>query len=161
MKSVQKKVKLMKNLRWIGMLLGIIMYECTVISFGSLLATFLGVISALAFYYICDSEGRRTMCSFVADDLKDAVLAAGHSRCIVEIKAMNVGLITRVYLIGAGSRALRCNREVLERINKSWYKKAIWVTQILELEHESELEEAQEFLDDALLDDIRKRRGEK
>lgn len=161
MKSVQKRIKFMKTIRWAGIIMGLIMYEGTAGSFGNGWATVLAAVSAAAFYYICDSESRRTMCTFVADDLKDAVLAAGHSRCIVEIKAMNVGLITRVYLIGAGSRALRCNREVLERINKSWYKKSIWVTQILELEHESELQEAQEFLDDALLEDIKNRRGEK
>ena len=53
------------------------------------------------------------------------------------------GLITRIYLIQAGPLATRCNRAVFERINKSWYRKSIWVTQILELESEGELEEAQ------------------
>ena len=161
MKKVQKKVKIMKYIRWAGMVMAVIMYEGTVRSFGSGWATFLAVLAGLAFYYICDSEARRAMCTFVADDLRDAVLEAGHSRCVVEIKAMNVGLIPRVYLIGAGSMALRCNRAVMERINQSWYKKSIWVTQILELEHESELQEAQEFLDDALLEDIKNRRREK
>lgn len=161
MEEIKKKVFFMKKIRWVGLILGIIMYECTVGSFGNGLSTFLAIVAALGFYYICDSEGKRTMCTFVADDLKAAVLAAGHSHCVVEIKSMNVGLITRVYLIGAGSLALRCNRAVLERINRSWYKKSIWVTQILELENEGELEEAQAFLDDALYDDIKKMRGEK
>jgi len=161
MEAIQKKVKMMKAVRWAGVALGLLMYEATAGSFGGGWATFLAILAAVGFYYICDSEGRRTMCVYVADDLKKAVQAAGHSHCVVEIKSMNVGLITRVYLIGAGSLAIRCHWAVLERINKSWYKKSIWVTQILELEHESELAEAQEFLDDALLDDIKKMRGEK
>ena len=161
MKSVEKKVKIMKWLRWAGILPGVLMYEMTAGSFGSGWATVLAALAAAGFYYICDSEGRRTMCQFVADDLKQAVQKAGLSHCVVEIRSMNVGLITRVYLIGAGSLALRCNRAVLEQINRSWYKKSIWITQILELEHESELAEAQEFLDDALLEDIKKRRGER
>ena len=98
------------------------------------------------------------MCQYVADDLRAAVAAAGLSRCVVGIKSINAGLITRIYLIQAGPLATRCNRAVFERINKSWYRKSIWVTQILELESEGELEEAQAFLDEALFDDLKKMR---
>jgi hypothetical protein len=35
------------------------------------------------------------------------------------------------------------------------------VTQIVELNHENELKEAHEYLDDALLDDLKRMRGEK
>ena len=100
------------------------------------------------------------MCQHVADDLKNAVLEAGHNRCIVEIKSMNAGLITRVYLIRAEGKETLLNRVVLERINRSWYRKNIWVTQILGMEDESELKEAHEFLDEALLDDLMKKKGE-
>lgn len=101
------------------------------------------------------------MCQYVAEDLKEAVTAAGLNQCVVEIKSIHAGLITRIYLIKAGPLATRCNRAVMERINRSWYRKSIWVTQILELESEGELAEAQEFLDEALLDDLKRMRGER
>ena len=138
--------------------MGLLMYMGTEQAFGDIAATVLAVAAAVAFYFICDGEGRRTMCQYVADALRAAVAAAGLSRCVVEIKSINAGLITRIYLIQAGPLATRCNREGFERINKSWYRKSIWVTQILELESEGELEEAQAFLDEALFDDLKKMR---
>lgn len=159
--DVRKRVKILKCLRWAGGIFGIVMYLATENVFGELIAVLLCLFATMGFFYICDGESRRTMCQFVADDLKSAVTAAGHSRCVVEIRSMSAGLITRVYLIGAGGLAARYNRAVLERINRSWYRKDIWVTQILELEHESELEEAHDFLDERLFDDLKQMRGEK
>lgn len=161
MESVKKRITVMKRIRWAGLPMGLLMYTGTEQAFGTVMATVLAVIAAVAFFFICDGEGRRTMCQYVADDLKAAVTDAGLNRCIVEIKSINAGLITRIYLIKAGPLAIRCNRAVLERINRSWYRKSIWVTQILELESEGELEEAQAFLDDALFDDLKRIRGEK
>ena len=158
METAKKRISLMKKIRWLGLLLGFLMYGCTRQSFGEIMATVLAVISAVSFYFICDGEGHRTMCQYVAEDLKEAVTAAGLNQCVVEIKSIHAGLITRIYLIKAGPLATRCNRAVMERINRSWYRKSIWVTQILELESEGELEEAQAFLDEALFDDLKKMR---
>ena len=158
METVRKRIKIMKWVRWAGLPLGVLMYTGTRHSFGEVIATALPVIAAVAFYFICDGEGRRTMCQYVADDLKAAVNAAGLSRCVVEIRSINTGLITRIYLIKAGPLAARCNRAVLERIRKSWYRKSVWVTQILDLESEGDLDEARGFLDETLLDDLKQLR---
>lgn len=152
--DVKKRVTIFKNLRWVGGIFGIIMYLATFQPFGELMASALCMCATIGFYRICDGESKRTMCQYVADDLRAAVAAAGHSRCVVEIKALSSGLITRVYLIGVTGIAARYNRAVMERINRSWYRKDIWVTQILELQNESELEEAQDFLDERLADDL-------
>lgn len=159
--EVKKKIVMFKRLRWMGLLFGIIMYCATFMAFGDILAILLGVAASVGFYMICSVESTRTMCQYVADDLKNAVTEAGHNRCIVEIKCISNGLITRVYLIQADGLETRLNRAILERINRSWYRKSIWVTQILGMADESELEEAHEFLDDALLDDLKRKRGER
>ena len=159
--EIKKKITFFRYLRYLGLIPGILMFCGTFSAFGELPATILGIGAMLGFYAICDRESKRTMCQFVADDLKTALTKAGHSRCVVEIKSISAGLITRVYIIGANGIAARYNRAVLEQINRSWYRKNIWVTQIVELNHENELEEAHEYLDDALLDDIKRMRGEK
>ena len=105
--------------------MGLLMYMGTEQAFGDIAATVLAVAAAVAFYFICDGEGRRTMCQYVADGVRAAGAGAGVSRCVVEIKSINAGLITRIYLIQAGPLATRCNRAVFERINKSWYRKSI------------------------------------
>ena len=158
--EVRKKIQLFHRLRWCGVLFGVIMYLATFTAFGDMLAMLLAVAATVGFFIICSLEGTRTMCQFVADDLKQAVQEAGHSRCIVEIKSFNAGLITRVYLIRAYEREAILNRVIIQRINQSWYRKKIWVTQILGMEDESELQQAHEFLDEALIEDIRRKRAE-
>ena len=158
--EIKKKIQFFKRLRWAGILFGLIMYLATFMAFGDVAAMLLAAAATAGFFAICSRESTRTMCQHVADDLKNAVLEAGHNRCIVEIKSMNAGLITRVYLIRPEGKETLLNRVVLERINRSWYRKNIWVTQILGMEDESELKEAHEFLDEALLDDLMKKKGE-
>jgi hypothetical protein len=80
---------------------------------------------------------------------------------VVEIKSIHTGLVTRIYLIGAGRLAARYGRTIISHISESWYHKSVWATQLVELEHESELEEAQSFLDEKLLEDIKRMRGER
>ena len=158
--EIKKKIQFFKRLRWMGLLFGIIMFCCTFMAFGDAAAVALGVAASAGFYWICTRESTRTMCQFVADDLKKAVMDAGHSRCIVEIRSLNAGLITRIYLIRAEGKETLLNRVILERINRSWYRKNIWITQILGMEDESELQEAHDFLDEALIEDLRKKKGE-
>ena len=158
--EVEKKVQFFKRLRWAGLLFGILMFCCTFMAFGDTVAVLLGIAASTGFYWICSRESMRTMCQFVADDLKSAVLEAGHSRCIVEIRSLSSGLITRVYLVRAEGKETLLNRVILERINRSWYRKNIWITQILGMEDESELQDAHDFLDEALMEDIRKKRDE-
>ena len=158
--DVKKKVLFFSRLKWFGLLMGVIMFCATFMAFGDVAAVLLGIAASTGFYWICSREGKRTMCQYVADDIRSAVNEAGHSRCIVEIRSISAGLITRVYLIRACGMEPRLNRAIIERINQSWYRKNIWVTQILGMEGESELEEAREYLDEALIEDIKRKRGE-
>lgn len=158
MEQTKKKIFLLNKMKWISMIMGIIMFAYTEDAFGMGWALALGIIAAISFYFICNTEARRAICQYVADDLKDAVAKAGHKKCIVEIKSLKAGLVTRVYLIGAGSRAPICSKAVISRIKASWYRSAIWVTQLIDLDDESEMETAQSVLDEELLSDIKKMR---
>ena len=73
MEQTQKKIFLLKRVRWICLLLGIIMFIGTRDAFGFGWAAALSTVSAAAFYLICGGEVKRTICQYVADDLKDAV----------------------------------------------------------------------------------------
>ena len=158
--ETRKKVQFFKRLRWMGVIFGLVMYLATFMAFGDMTAVLLAAAATAGFFVICSRESTRTMCQYVADDLKNAVKEAGHSRCIVEIKSLNAGLITRVYLVRAEGKETLLNRVILERINRSWYRKNIWVTQILGMDDESELQEAHDFLDEALLEDLKRKKGE-
>ena len=156
MEQTKKKISFLKRIKWMCLLFGFIMYISTESVFGLGWATALTVASMAGFYLICDGEARRTICQYVADDIKDAVASAGHKKCIVEIKSLRGGLITRVYLIGAGARAGICSKAVISRIKRSWYKSSVWVTQLIDLDDESQLETAQEMFNEELLSDLKK-----
>lgn len=161
MEQIKKRISLLKRVKWICLLLGFVMFISTNAAFGFGWAMSLSTAAAVGFYLICDGEVRRTICQYVADDLKDAVASAGHKKCVVEIKSLRGGLITRVYLIGAGARAGICGKAVINRIKRSWYKNSVWVTQLVDLEDESELETAQEMLNEELLSDFKKMKERK
>ena len=88
--EIKKKIQFFKRLRWAGILFGLIMYLATFMAFGDVAAMLLAAAATAGFFAICSRESTRTMCQHVADDLKNAVLEAGHNRCIVEIKSMNL-----------------------------------------------------------------------
>lgn len=158
--NAKKRFILMNLIKWLGLGFGLIMFVATRDAFGQIWAAVLAVLAAVGFFVICHREGRNIMCQCVADDLKDAVETAGHSRCVVEIRSSHVGLLTRVYLIGAGKRAAMYGRAVVQRINDSWYRRSIWAAQMIDLMDESEIEDAQFLLDEELLKTLKQIRGE-
>lgn len=160
MKNVKKKFELLNRLKWMGGLLGLVVYLATWEPFGELLAMALCFFFTTTFYRICKKESMRLLCDFVAADLKKVVQEAGHEHCIVEIKSFAEGLITRVYLVNAGARSALYGRIVLSHIGNSWYKKNVWVTQMLDVAGEGEIQDASRMLDDELYQQLKKARME-
>ena len=54
--DVKKRVRIFKNLRWVGGVFGIIMYLATFQAFGDLMASALCLCATIGFYRICDGE---------------------------------------------------------------------------------------------------------
>lgn len=153
---VRKRVVLLRRIKWLGLLFGLIMYYVTVPAFGDIIATILACAAASAFYIICDRESKATMCEHVSQHLHDALIGVGQKESVFEIKAARPGLIIRVYLIRAHEKAPLCTKVLLHTISESWYRSGVWVTQIADLNSENEIEEAQQTLNDELLEDLRK-----
>jgi len=153
---VRKRVDLLGRIKWLGLFFGLIMYYATVSAFGDIIATALACAAATAFYVICDRESKTTICEHVSGHLHTVLVNAGQRDSVFEIKTARTGLIIRVYLIRAHERAPLCTKALLHAISESWYRSRVWVTQIIDLNSENEIEDAQQTLNEELLEDLKK-----
>jgi len=160
MGSVQKKIDILGRLKWLSIFLGVVMFAATEQLVGVWIATVLSMIANLAFFFICENGANAIICEHVAEDIKAAVSAIGNQKCMVETRKFSIGLVARVYLIGAGAKAPVYSGIVMDHIRSSWYKKKVWITQFIDMDNESEFDEAKEMLDDELYSDIEKLREE-
>ncbi len=155
MESVRKRADLLGRIKWLGLLLGIMMYYLTVGAFGDIVSTFLGCAAAVGFYLICDNERKSVVARHISDQLDEVLRKIGQRENVFEIKSTGTGMVIRIYYIGAGEKAALCTKAVLEAISKSWYRSRVWVTQIVDLERREEIPEAQRALNEELLSDLK------
>ena len=154
MEQVEKKMKLLSNIKWAGFALGLLMDFATAQAFGEMWATVLGTIAACAFFLLCESGKRGVLCEHIVEDLQEAMDRLGKLDCIFEIKSVKVGLIVRVYFIKAGEMAPRYGKAILDAIAHSWYRPKVWITQLVDLDSEDELKEAELALNEELLQNL-------
>ena len=152
MEKERKKAELMGRIKWLGLLLGLVMYYGTVGAFGDVIAMILACVAATAFYIMCDKEKRSITISCVSKHLRGVLEDFGHTDNVLEIRSANSGLIVRVYLIGAGERAVACTKLILDTIAASWYHSRVWVTQVVDLQQRGEIPAAMRALDEELFD---------
>ena len=56
--------------------------------------------------------------------------------------------------------AARCNDIVVKKIAGSWYKERVWITQLVTVDSEEEIESTRKALDEELLSDLKKMKDE-
>lgn len=158
MEKVKKNIILLGRLKWLGLFLGALMCTLTQPRFGDIWSVILGTVAGVGFMFICENERKNIICDHVAEDLHGAMEKGGYSDAVFEIKLMKPGMIIRVYAIGAGADkdALLCNNIIVKQIAKSWYRERVWITQIVSVESEDDIEEARKALDDELIEDLKK-----
>ena len=114
MESVRKKADLLGRIKWLGLLLGLLMYYATAYAFGDIVSTILACIAATVFYVMCENERKSIVSRHVSDHLSEALTKIGQTESVFEVKTANMGMIIRVYLIRAGERAPACTKAVLD-----------------------------------------------
>lgn len=156
MEKVKKTILLLGRLKWLGLLLGALMCVLTQPRFGDVWSVILGTIAGVGFMFICENEKKNVICDHVAEDLGDALEKEGCRNAAFEIKVMKPGMIIRIYAIGAEADAAVCNGVIVRQIARSWYRERVWITQLVSLDSEDEIEEARRALDNELIEDFKK-----
>ena len=96
----------------------------------------------------------RVICEEIVKDAAQALEMRGQNENIFEVKSMSFGIVVRVYLVKARQEGPACTKAVLDKLSQGWYKKFIWITQVVDIDGEKDIKEAQKALDKSLLDDI-------
>ena len=160
MEKVKKTSRLLGRLKWLGLVLGGIMCFLIQPRLGNIWSVVLGTAAGIGFMFICENERKNVLCDHVADDLHSALEAGGYGDAAFEIKVMKPGMIIRIYAIGEDVDAARCNDIVVKKIAGSWYKERVWITQLVTVDSEEEIESTRKALDEELLSDLKKMKDE-
>lgn len=155
MNKAEKNSITLGRMKWFWCVPAALMYTVTQIPFGRPVAFALCLIFGAAFYLICSRASNYIICEDIINDMREALEKLGHSDSIFEIKSFNSGLVVRVYLIRARQKADMCNMAIIKGLEKGWYKKHLWMTQIVDLADAEEVTEARSKLNLALLDRIK------
>ena len=158
MEKVKKTINFLGRLKGLGLFLGALMCILTQPRLGDIWSVILGTVAGVGFMFICENERKNVICDHVAEDLHGAMEKGGYSDAVFEIKLMKPGMIIRVYAIGADADkdALLCNNIIVKQIANSWDRERVWITQIVSVESEDDIEEARKALDDELIEDLKK-----
>ena len=161
MEKIQKTMVLLNRLKWLGLVLGAVMCVLTQPRFGDIWSVVLGTVAGVGFMFICENEKKNTICDHVADDLHGALEKEGYSDVAFEIKFMKPGMIIRIFTIGTSDHdTVLCNGAIVRQISKSWYREKVWITQLIGVKNEEEIDDARKALDDELLEDLKKMKEE-
>lgn len=112
--------------------------------------------------FICENEKKNIICDHVADDLHGALEKQGYRDVVFEIKIMKPGMIIRIFTIGTSEEdTVICNGAVVRQISRSWYREKVWITQLVSVRNEDEIDDTRKALDDELIEDFKKMKEEK
>ncbi|MCI5688834.1 hypothetical protein AALA24_09490 [Anaerovoracaceae bacterium 42-11] len=159
---MEKAVRIIGMMKWLGIPLGYIMLFATRESFGDVAGICLGTIAAVSFWILMQKERSRIIGQTIAKEIKEAISIAGNIESFIEIKRMRSGIIARVYLINAKERAAAVHKSISRRIEQCDLKKYLWVMQMTDMPAASSLSEMQKKLNEQLIEELlRRRKGDR
>lgn len=162
MEKMKKTIALLSRLKWLGLLLGALMCIITQPRFGDVWSVVLGTAAGVGFMFICENGKKNMICDHVADDLHKALEREGYHDVAFEIKILKPGMIIRIFTIGTSEDDTAiCNGAIVRQISRSWYREKVWITQLMSVKDEEEIEDAREALDEELLEDLKKIKEER
>ena len=155
---MEKKVNLLGFSKWMCLPLAFLMFFGTVKSFGTVLSTVMAVVFALSFYTIVENEQIRLIGETIAAEIKKAISETGNVDSMIEIQKLRSGIIARVYLINAKERVGLIHKAITRQLEKSKFKKYLWIMQLTDMPGRSFLNETQQMLNEQLIDELRQQR---
>lgn len=161
MGKAERNSKKLENLRWFWFIPSALMYAATQIPFGKGVALALSAVFGIAFYFICSRGRMLVICEDIVRDVAQTLERLGQNENVFEVKSMSFGIVVRVYMVKARQGGPACTKAILDKLSKGWYKKFIWITQVVDIDGEKDIKEAQKALDQSLLDDINEKKRNK
>lgn len=148
--------RLLKNVRWISLPLGALMFLGTFRSFGIIVASILGIAAAFSFYLITRKEFRRVAQESLTKTIKDAIAQTGDVDSVVEFRTLRSGFIVRIYLIDCKDHVNEIHNRILSSIDRSSFKNTLAIMQLTELSARKFIDSAREVLNEQLIEELKR-----
>lgn len=151
---MEKTVKTIGLLKWLGLPLGGVMLFFTADSFGTAAGAVLGVAAGLSFWFLMKNEQSRLIGQTIANEIRQAISETANVDSLIEIKRLRSGIIARVYLINAREKVSMIHQAVAKRMEACSLKRYLWIMQMTDMPRRSALRETQKMLNEKLLEEI-------
>jgi len=151
---MEKAIRAMGFLKWLGFPLGYIMYFFTKDSFGEVIGMILCVIAAAAFWLLMVSERSRIIGQTIVSEIRLAISETANVESFIEIKTLRSGVIARVYLINARDKAAMIHRSIARRMDGCDLKKYLWIMQLTDIPGINALRETRKMLNEQLIEEL-------
>ncbi|MEF9921774.1 MAG: hypothetical protein RR313_10300 [Anaerovoracaceae bacterium] len=158
----EKLIKYINIIKMFSFVFGYIMFFVASNSFGDVAGVVLGVVATVGFWWIIRNEQTRLIGESIASEIKMAISEEGNIDNFIEIKRIKKGLIARVYLVNARERSAIVHKAIAYKLERSKYKKYLWVMQLTDMTSEEDLGATQKLLNSELIEELmKKHKGDK
>ncbi len=151
---MEKRILTLKIGKWLGVLIGFIMYIGTSSAFTGPVSAALGAAFGIAFWVLLKKEEIRQIGHEIALTIREAVRDSWDGEHFIEIKRIRRGMIARVYLIGSRERLERVRKAVGARLSEDTYADQVWIMQMTNLKSRNDLKAARDVLNRQLVNSI-------
>ncbi len=151
---MEKTVRTIGMLKWLGFPLGGVMFFFTSQSFGIAAGIVLGAVAGLSFWILMKNEQSRLIGQTIANVIRQAISETANVDSLIEIKRLRSGIIARVYLINAREKVATIHQAVAKRMEACSLKRYLWIMQMTDMPRRSALRETQKMLNEKLLEEI-------
>ena len=151
---MEKRILTLRYGKWLGILMGCIMYAVTSSVFTISVSAALAVVFGVSFWILLKREETRQIGQNIAESIREAVQETWTGEQLIEIKRIRRGMIARVYLIGQKSRMERVQQAVSEKMSENPFRNYLWVMQMTQLKSREEVRKARDVLNRQLVQSI-------
>ena len=151
---MEKRILTLRYGKWLGILMGCIMYAVTSSVFTISVSAALAVVFGVSFWILLKREEIRQIGQNIAESIREAVQETWTGEQLIEIKRIRRGIIARVYLIGQKSRMERVQQAVSEKMSENPFRNYLWVMQMTQLKSREEVRKARDVLNRQLVQSI-------
>jgi hypothetical protein len=151
---MEKRILTLRYGKWLGILMGCIMYVVTSSVFTISVSAALAVVFGVSFWILLKREEIRQIGQNIAESIREAVQETWTGEQLIEIKRIRRGMIARVYLIGQKSRMERVQQAVSEKMSENPFRNYLWVMQMTQLKSREEVRKARDVLNRQLVQSI-------
>ena len=151
---MEKRILTLRYGKWLGILMGCIMYAVTSSVFTISVSAALAVVFGVSFWILLKREEIRQIGQNIAESIREAVQETWTGEQLIEIKRIRRGMIARVYLIGQKSRMERVQQAVSEKMSENPFRNYLWVMQMTQLKSREEVRKARDVLNRQMVQSI-------